>query len=316
MLYERACLFKGCYGILRAMKKIFIILFLFFIVSTISSCANKKSKPLANVDGKIITVGDFEDRLSKLPPYYRTLASQRKKDFLEDLIAEQLLYEEALRRGLNRDREVKELLNEAKVKILVAKLIENQVRKKTSVSDDEIKAYYEAHKDEFATPLQLQASHILVDTESQAKEILQKLADGADFAQLAKQYSKDPSKEKGGDIGYFRRGQLIPEFENACFALEVGNISDIVKTQFGYHIIRLTDRVEPRIRESTEVKDEIVRDLKGQAEREGFEHLISNLRSKSRIKINDELLKEVEVKTPKGQLELERSLIEGEKRGR
>ncbi len=275
------------------MKKIFVLLLPFLILLAIAGCGGEKAKPLASVEGKVITVGDFEKRLAKLPPYYRTLASQRKKDFLEDLISEQLLYEEALKRGLSRDAEIKELLNEAKKKILVAKLIEIETRKKASVSDGEIKAYYEAHKDEFVTPLRLRASHILVDAEAKAKEILQKLSEGADFAQLAAQYSKDPSKDKGGDIGYFSKGQLIPEFENVCFNLEVGKISDIVKTQFGYHIIKLTERRESGSRELSDVKDEIEKDLKGQAEREGFERLIKDLRSKSRITINESLLKEV-----------------------
>lgn len=278
------------------MKKIVVLLFPFLIISAVSGCGGEKSKPLASVEGKVITVGDFEKRLAKLPPYYRTLASQRKKDFLEDLISEQLLYEEALKRGLSRDAEIKELLNEAKKKILVAKLIEIEMRKKASVSDDEIKAYYEAHQDEFVTPLRLRASHVLVNTEAEAKEIFQKLSAGADFAQLAAQYSKDPSREKGGDIGYFSKGQLIPEFESVCFNLEVGKISEIVKTQFGYHIIKLTERRESRSRELSDVKDEIEKDLKGQAEREGFERLIKDLRSKSRITINESLLKEVEIK--------------------
>lgn len=277
------------------MKKIIILLSLFIVASIVSGCAGKKSKPLAKVDGKVITVGEFENRLSKLPPYYRSVAAQRKKDFLEDLVSEQLLYEEALRRGLDRDKEVKELLNEARKKILVAKLVEVEVRKKSPIGEDEVKAYYEAHKDEYVTPLRLRVSHILVDTQEQAKEILQKLKEGADFAQLAKQYSKDPSKERGGDIGYFSRGQLIPEFEDACFGLEVGEISDVVKTQFGYHIIKLTERIESRARELSEVTKDIEKDLKGQAEREGFEQLIKTLRSKAHIKINENLLKEVEV---------------------
>ncbi len=298
------------------MKKLVILLSLFFIVPIISSCGGANLKPLANVEGKVITVGDFEKRLSKLPPYYRTLASQRKKDFLEDLIAEQLLYEEALRRGLNRDAEVKELLNEARKKILVAKLIEVEVRGKSPVSDEEIKAYYEVHKDEFVTPLRLRASHILVDTEEEAKRILQKLTEGADFAQLARQHSKDPSKDKGGDIGYFSRGQLIPEFENVCFGLEVGQTSDAVKTQFGYHIIKLTERVESRTIELSKAKDAIERDLKGQAEKEGFENFIRALRSKARVKINEGLLEGTEVKPTKDRLDLERSLIEEETQGR
>lgn len=300
----------------KNMKKLFIILFPLLIIAAISGCGDAKSKPLANVDGKVVTVGDFEKRLAKLPPYYRTIASQRKKDFLEDLIAEQLLYGEAKRRGLNRDGEVKELINEARKKILVAKLIEIETGKKSPAREDEVKAYYETHKDEFVTPIRLRASHILIHTESEAKEILQKLGAGVDFAQLAREYSKDPSKEKGGDIGYFSRGQLIPEFENVCFSLEVGEVSDIVKTQLGYHIIKLTEKKEPATKELSEVRSEIEKNLRDQTERESFEKLVKGLRAKSHVKINEGLLKDVEVKPSKGQLEPANSSLEKGSEGR
>lgn len=277
------------------MDKAYIILSLIIVFSVLSGCGDAKSRPLATVDGKVITVGDFEKRLSKLPSYYKALASQRKKDFLEDMIAEQLLYKEALRRGLNRDAEVRDLLNEAQRKILIAKLMEVAGDKKAGIDEAEIMAFYEAHKEDFVTPLKLRASHIQVDTEAEAKEILQKLKEGAEFGQLARQYSKDPSKERGGDIGYFTKGQLMPEIEEACFKLEVGQVSGIVKTQFGYHILMVTDKKEPRAVELTEVKGAIEKELKDKVRQETFDNLIKNLRSKARIKINEKLL-EGEVK--------------------
>lgn len=274
------------------MKKQVIFIFLAAITISFSGCGDAKSRSLANVNGKVITVGDFEKRLSKMPAYYKALASQSKKEFLDDMIAEQLLYKEAFRRGLNSDPEVKELLEEAKRKILVAKLIEIEGDKKSAVSDDKIKEFYDTHKDDFVTPLKLRASHIMVDTEAEAEEVLQKLKEGADFAELAKQYSKDPSKDRGGDIGYFVKGQLMPEIEEVCFKLEVGQTSDIIKTKFGYHIIKLTDRKEPKMVELSEVKDAIARELRDKAQRETFDGLIKNLKSKSRIKINEKLLEE------------------------
>lgn len=277
------------------MNKLSIFLSLVIIVSVLSGCGDAKSRPLATVDGKVITVRDFEKRIEKLPPYYKTLAGQKKKDFLDDMIAEQLLYKEALKRDINRDAEVKELLNEARRKILVAKLIETEGNKKTGVDEAKVKAFYEAHKDDFVTPLKLRASHIQVDTEAEAKEILQKLKDGADFGQLARLYSKDPSKDRGGDIGYFVKGQLMPEIEEACFKLEVGQVSDIIKTQLGYHIIKLADKREPRAVELSEVKDAIEKELKDKAQQQAIGDLLKNLRSKARIKINEKLL-EGEVK--------------------
>jgi len=188
-----------------------------------SGCGNAKSRTLATVNGKAITVGDFEKRLSKMPAYYKTLASNRKKDFLDDMINEQLMYKEALKRGIKRDPEVRELVEESRRKIIIAKLMETEVNK-SAVTEDKIKELYDMHKDDFVTPLKLRASHIMVDTEAEANDILQKLKEGGDFAQLAKEYSKDPSKGKGGDIGYFIKGQLMPEIEEVCFKLQVGQV--------------------------------------------------------------------------------------------
>lgn len=270
-------------------KILYLSALLVACVFALSGCGNAKSKPLATVDGKVITVGDFDKRISKMPAYYKTLASNRKKDFLDDMINEQLMYKAALKRGINRDAEVKELLDEAKRKILIARLMEVEL-KKSAVSEDKIKEFYQIHKDDFVTPLKLRASHIMVDTEAEANEILQKLKEGGDFAQLAKQYSKDPSKERSGDIGYFIKGQLMPELEEVCFKLQVGQTTDIIKTKFGYHIIKLTDRIEPRTVELSEVRDAIEKELKDMAQQRALNDLVKDLRSKAHVKINEKLM--------------------------
>ena len=270
-------------------KVLFLCALLMASVFAFSGCGNAKSKPLATVDGKVITVGDFEKRASEMPAYYKALASQRKKDFLDDMINEQLIYKEALKRGINREPEVKELVNEAKRKIIIAKLMEVEV-KKSAVTEDKIKEFYQIHKDDFVTPLKLRASHIMVDTEAEANEVLQKLKEGGDFAQLAKQYSKDPSKERGGDIGYFIKGQLMPELEEICFKLQLEQTSDIIKTKLGYHIIKLTDRIEPRTVELSEVRDAIEKELKDSAQQRMLDELVKNLRSKAHVKINEKLM--------------------------
>lgn len=277
------------------MNRLSALLSLIVITSVFSGCGDAKSRPLATVDGKVITIGDFDKRIEKLPPYYKALAGRNKKDFLDDMIAEQLLYKEALKRGLNRDVEVRELLEEARRKILVAKLIEVEGKKNAAVDEAKVKAFYESHKEDFVTPLKLRASHIQVDTEAEAEEILQKLKQGADFGELAGQYSKDPSKERGGDIGYFVKGQLMPEIEDASFKLEVGQVSDTIKTQVGYHIIKLTDKRQPRAVELSEVKDAIEKEFMDKAQQETLRDLMKNLKSKSRIKISDKLF-EGEVK--------------------
>ncbi|WP_330948555.1 peptidylprolyl isomerase [Virgibacillus sp. MG-45] len=115
-------------------------------------------------------------------------------------------------------------------------LYEKAVYEDVELKDEELKQQYDRMKTE------LKASHILVDDEKTAKEVKKKLDEGGDFAKLAKEYSTDSSAEQGGDLGYFSAGKMVPEFEDAAYSMKVGEVSDLVKSQFGYHIIKLEDK--------------------------------------------------------------------------
>ena len=126
---------------------------------------------------------------------------------------------------------------------------------KTSIK--ELKDYYNKNKESFKIPEQVKARHILLKTEKEAEKVLAQLKKGADFATLAKKYSIGPSGKNGGDLGYFSRGQMVPAFEKAAFALKKGEISNIVKTQFGYHIIQVEDIKKGKVQKFKEVKKNI-----------------------------------------------------------
>lgn len=126
------------------------------------------------------------------------------------------------------------------------------------VTDEEMQAYYEENKDLFLEPEEIRAAHILVRTEEEAKEIIASLDDGGDFAALAKEHGLDGTKDRGGDLGYFTHGDMVPEFSDAAFALEVGSYTkEPVKSQFGYHVIKLDDRKEEAQLGLDEVKPKI-----------------------------------------------------------
>jgi len=125
------------------------------------------------------------------------------------------------------------------------------------IEEDEMRYYYDAHIDEFEKGESIHARHILLENEEDAKDILKKLKRGEDFTKLAKKYSTGPTKDTGGDLGYFERGRMVPEFEEAAFALDAGEISDVVKTKFGYHIIKVEDRRQPRADEFEDVEEKI-----------------------------------------------------------
>jgi len=132
---------------------------------------------------------------------------------------------------------------------------------KDAVTEDEISYYYETHMDEYEHPESIKARHILLEDEETANEILEKLKGGADFAEMARQHSTGPTKDKGGDLGYFERGKMVPEFEEAAFALESGEISEIVKTQFGYHIIKVEDKKEGHTDKLEDVRIDIIKSI-------------------------------------------------------
>lgn len=138
--------------------------------------------------------------------------------------------------------------------VRLTKLVEPQVQ----VTDADLTDYYEQNKAQFETPEQVKASHILVKTKEEAEKLLAELKGGADFAKLATEHSTDPgSAAQGGDLGYFGKGRMVAPFEEAAFALNVGEMSGIVETEHGFHIIKLTDKQAAKTATFEEKKEEI-----------------------------------------------------------
>ena len=157
--------------------------------------------------------------------------------------------------------------------MLIQQTIQQEVVAKVTVADEEMQKFYDEQKDRFREPEQVRASHILIgvaqDAKPEEKEAAKKKADevlaqvkaGKDFAELAKANSTCPSKEQGGDLGFFPRGAMVKPFEDAAFAMQEGQTSDIVETQFGYHIIKLTEKKAERTVPFEEVKDRLKQGL-------------------------------------------------------
>lgn len=128
-----------------------------------------------------------------------------------------------------------------------ALMLEKILEPRIELTDDEVKEYFEENKQYYDEEEQIKARHILVEDEETAKEVKQKLEEGADFEELAKEYSTDEgTKEKGGDLGFFKRGKMVEEFEEVAFSMEVNEISDPVETTYGFHIIQVTDKKEAK----------------------------------------------------------------------
>ncbi|MCA0149589.1 peptidylprolyl isomerase [Rossellomorea vietnamensis] len=242
--------------------------------------------------GSLLAVFGFskEDAVAKVgsetiskDDLYTTLVDQYGDGALDTLIAEKIVKLESEKKDLTvKDSEIKkelekikgqydseEAFNEAlassgsdldsvkdniKTYLLTEKLLKDRVK----ITDDQIKEYFEANKDTFAQKEQVEASHILVDDEKTAQEVKKKLDDGGDFAELAKEYSTDTSNaDSGGELGYFGKGEMVTEFDDKAFSMKKGEISEPVKTEFGYHIIKVTGKKEAKEAVLADHKDEI-----------------------------------------------------------
>lgn len=274
------------------MKKLIFLLITAVVALSLAGCGDKDNRILAKVNGESITVKAFNDRIDKLPKQYQDIVKSQKKNYLNDLIMEKLLYKKALKDNLDKDKETQDVIAEATKKIIIARLVEKEVEKKVKVSDGEVKKYYDEHSEEFMLPERWRASHILVDTLEEANAIKQKLTEGASFDELAKENSKDTTAKMGGDIGYFSKGQLVPEFEEECYKLKVGEVGGVVKTQFGYHIIKLTDKKDPEVQPLESVKDMIRRELERDKKKDLLDKMMSDVKNAAKIAINEKLLDE------------------------
>jgi len=175
-----------------------------------------------------------------------------------------------------------QMKEELKNYLTIVKILEPKIE----ITDEEINSYFEENKDRFAQEEEVQASHILVDDEETANKVKKLLDDGGDFAALAKEYSKDGSAQSGGDLGYFTKGEMIQEFEDAAFSMEIGQVSEPVKSEYGYHIIKVTDKKEAQEATLENSKDEIKDILRNQKVNELYPTWITEMQEQYDIKNN------------------------------
>jgi foldase protein PrsA len=172
-------------------------------------------------------------------------------------------------------------------------VMQKAVDPQTKVSDADVKAYFDKNHALLDKPEQVRARHILVADEKTANEVEAKLKAGGDFAALAKQYSTDPSsKDKGGELGFFGKGQMVPSFQAAAFAAPVGSITPPVKSPFGYHIIQVEEKKPATKATLTSVHDQIVAQLKQQQQSQQIPIFLQGLKSKAKIEVYDDNLKD------------------------
>lgn len=197
------------------------------------------NKLLAVVDGREIKESDLAALIRNLGPNAnRFQGPAGHQQLVDELVTQELFYSESLATGLDKDEAYLVAVEDMK-KSLLNQYALNKLLANVTVSEEEARAYFENHKDMFATGPKARASHILVSSEESAQKILDEINEGLDFAEAAQKYSSCPSGQAGGDLGEFGPGQMVPEFDNAVFNMKAGEMSAPIQTQFGYHLIKI-----------------------------------------------------------------------------
>lgn len=253
---------------------------------------------VVTVNGKNVTDTEVQEvlmqgtqgRFNELPPEKKTELSQR---VIDGLISQELIFADAKKIGVLESAEYKSELDKVleRVKVqLASKVWEKRQFDKVSVADKEVKAYYTSHPEEFSEKAKVRASHILLKTEAEAIAVTKELSSlkggalNAKFAELAKAKSTGPSGPKGGDLGFFGQGQMVPAFNDAAFAMKKGEITKTpVKSQFGYHVILVVDKQDAKNLPYKEVKGFIEQKLKVEIFKEQMQAKMAELKKNATI---------------------------------
>lgn len=241
-----------------------------------------ENKVLATVGTVEITEAELNNVIANQPQERQMMfeTEQAKKQLLEQMIALEVMALEAKESKLDEKEEYKETLARF-AKELLAQMAMGEVLSKINVTDEEVKGFYEENKADFVEQPTVSAKHILVETEEQAKEIAAEIKSGdITFEEAAAKYSTCPSKEAGGNLGAFGKGMMVPEFEAAAFNAVVGEVTEPVKTQFGFHVIKVEAKNEAKEKEFDEVKDSIRQQLTQQKQQEAYLGEIKRLEDK------------------------------------
>jgi peptidyl-prolyl cis-trans isomerase C len=300
-------------------------LVLILLLLSLSACKEKgeaSSPVLVRVDGRSVTLEQFQKSFEKTLSPDRQLTAEEKSDlqrsFLVQVVDRELALAEAARLGVavtaqeveaallehRRDypgdtfeqmlREegitLEDWRRELEEGLLLEKVIEQAVNAGVAASEAEIAAYYEEHQAEFDRPAQVRARQIVVAGKEEGEKLLARLKQGEPFAEVAGRHSLSPDAEQGGDLGFFARGEMPPEFDAVVFTLPVGRLSGLVKSEYGYHIFLVEERREAVRLPLAAAREEIRNRLLAEKEEKAYQQWLQDLRGKATIEVDWSLL--------------------------
>ena len=270
-----------------------------------------QDKVVGRIGSLTITLKEFERRLAQQAPYARAryASVERKKEFLDNLVRFEVLAAEAGRKGYDRDPDVVQQMKQTMVRKLMTSEVQGLV-KLSDITDAEMNKYYEDNSDSYHKPEQVRVSHILVTNEARATKLLVELrkkinADRRNYRKVFADFARDRSedattKPRGGDLRFFARtedgGTQPKPLSDAAFALQkVGDVSDVVKTDAGWHVLLLTGRKNRYDRTFEQVKRQIQNRLYRQKKRSATDNFVADLKAKARVEVHEALLERIQV---------------------
>ncbi len=260
---------------------------------------------LAKIGDKKITVAEFERFISSFPPDKQKLLVENPKNnetLLRRIVQVKALSDIARSRGLDKDERVRQQIDYYADEILAQEFLRQEVAK-INITEEDVKTYYIANEKSFKFPEMVKARHILIKADKSASEeekkkargkaedLLKKIRAGEDFAKLAAEFSDDPgSKAKGGELGFFGRGKMVKPFEEAAFSLNPGEVSGVVETTFGFHIIKVEEKKEAGVEPFETAKEKVRLKLVDEVTRERTKDVIDNALKNAKVEMHSELL--------------------------
>lgn len=281
--------------------RIFFMTFMMLALFFNAAIAAEDDPVFAKAGDYVFRKSDFNRLLSYSPPYLQEQIKkdpQQKEMLIKRLMHQKIISDMARKEGFDKKTEVKEQLQYIIDDFLVKEYLMQAVIEKVSVTESELKDFYNSNKEKFTTPEQIKASHILIKVnfgateddkkkaKEKAKQMLEWLKNGEKFETLAEKYSDDQqSKTMGGKLGYIARGQMPKSFDEAAFSMKPGQISDAVQTDYGYHIIQIEDHKDAVTKTFAEVKDSIKEQMKNELAKSKVEEFIKKVEKDSGLEI-------------------------------
>ena len=257
----------------------------------LTSCAPPPEEGvLALVNGRQITQTEFDTRWGELAEATRARYEKEggKRRFLDELITRELLMQEARKQGLDQNDAIRDRAQRYREQLILDELLKDRIKAKVELTKEELDAFYEKHAHELLTPLKVQVSQMLLPNLSAAKDLEAQINRGGDFAKFAQRYSVDgKTKAKGGDLGPYRKGLVIPEVDAVVRTLKPGMVSAPIKTDAGYYLVMITALDKEIIQADLAVRERLRQELLNEKRRKRFDDVIADIRAKAIIRLAD-----------------------------